>query len=173
MDKIVLAKTLPAKRRAAYYLILKNPMFTPFLEDSFGKSDNEQNVWDGNDWWCAPYDQEYDETLNQEVPKRLPPKPMFLTAAQSAAAQAERKKLKEIGDAPKFFGDRALEWARLAPADKRVPEILYIVWEANGWTKYGCGNNTELRQEVGELLIKKYPQSEWTKKVLKELEESN
>lgn len=171
LDKVALAKTPAAKQRAAFYLILKNPMFTPFLEDGFGKSDNEQNVWDGNDWWCAPYDQEYDETISQEVPKRLPTKPAFLTAAQSSAAQAERKKLKDIGDAPKFFGERVLEWARLAPADKRVPEILYIVWEANGWTKYGCGNNTELRQEIGNLLIKKYPQSEWTKKVLDELKE--
>lgn len=173
MDKVALAKTPLAKQRAAFFMILKNPMFTPFLEDGFGKSDNEQNVWDGNDWWCAPYDEQYDDALNREVPKKLPTKPMFLTAALSNAAQAERKKLKEIGDAPKFFGEKVLEWARLAPADKRVPEMLYIVWEANGWTKYGCGNNTELKLEIGNILIKKYPQSEWTKKVLEELKAEN
>ena len=166
LEKIALAKTPAAKQRAAYYLILKNPMFTPYLEDGFGKADNEFNTWDGNDWWCAPYDTEYNTELNQEVAKKLPPKPSFLTAAQSAAAQDERKKLKEIGDAPKFLADRVLEWARIAPADKRVPEMLYIVWEANGWTKYGCGNNIELRQSIGDVLKKKYPQSEWTKKLL-------
>ncbi len=173
MDKVNLAKTPAAKQRAAYYLILKNPVFTPYLEDGLGKADNEFNTWDGNDWWCAPYDSEYDDTQNIEVPKKLPTKPMFLTVAQSNAAQAERKKLKDIGDAPKFLAVKILEWARLAPADKRVPELLFIVWEANGWTKYGCGNNVELREEIGNILIKKYPQSEWTKKVLEEMKQEN
>lgn len=173
MDKINLAKTPVGKQRAAFYLILKNPMFSPFLEDGLGKADNEFNTWDANDWWCAPYDTEYDEATGEDVPRKLPVKPMFLTAAQSNAAQAERKKLKVIGDAPKFMGEKILEWARLAPTDKRVPELLYIVWAANGWTKYGCGNNVELRGQIMQTLLKKYPQSEWAKKILEEEPEGN
>lgn len=173
MDKVNLAKTPLGKKRAAFYLILKNPMFSPYLEDGLGKADNEFNTWDANDWWCAPFDTEYDEATGAEVKTKLPPKPLFLTVAQSNAAQTERKKLSEIGDAPKFMGEKILEWARLAPADKRVPELLFIVWEANGWTKYGCGNNVELRQQIGDLLKKKYPQSEGAKKVLEEEKEGN
>jgi hypothetical protein len=173
MDKISLAKTVTGKRRAALYLILKNPMFSPYLEDGLGKADNEFNSWDANDWWCAPYETEYDETTGTEVKVKLPPKPLFLTAAQTTAAQAERKKLSEIGSAPKFMGEKVLEWARLAPADKRVPESLFIAWEANGWTKYGCGNNEELRQEISDVLKKKYPQSEWTQKLLDEEKEQS
>jgi hypothetical protein len=172
LEKVALAKTPVGKQRAAIYLILKNPMFSPFLEDGLGKADNDFNTWDANDWWCAPYETEYDET-GAEVKAQLPPKPMFLTAAQSIAAQAERKKLTEIGDAPKYLGEKVLEWARLVPADKRVPELLYIVWAANGWTKYGCGNNVELRQKIMETILKKYPQSEWAKKVLAEEAEGN
>ena len=168
MDKVNLAKTLPGRQRAALYLILKNPMFTPYLEDGLGKADNEFNTWDANDWWCAPYDTEYDEATGTDVKVKLPPKPQFLTTAQSTAAQAERKRLSDMGDAPKFLGEKVLEWARLAPADKRVAEALFIVWEANGWTKYGCGNNEELRIQIGDVLKRKYPQSEFAQKVLDE-----
>jgi hypothetical protein len=171
MDKVNLAKTPSGKRRAAVYLILKNPMLSPYLEDGLGKADNEFNTWDANDWWCAPYEIEYDEETGEEVKVKPPPKPLFLTAAQSNAVQAERKKLIEIGDAPKFLGETILEWARLAPTDKRVPESLYIVYEANGWTKYGCGNNVELRDQIGNVLRRKFPQSEWTQKVLDEEKE--
>ena len=171
-DKIFLAKTPVARQRAAYYLILKNPLVSPFLEDGLGKSDNEFGTFDANDWWCAPYDTEYDENGN-EVKAKLPPKPMFLTAAQSDAAQAERKKLVATGDAPKFLGEKVLEWARLAPLDKRIPESLFIVWEANGWTKYGCGNNEELREQIGSLMKKKYPQNEWTLKMIDAEKELN
>ena len=54
------------------------------------------------------------------------------------------------------------------PADRRVPEALYIVFEANGWTKYGCGNNTELHDEIAAYLRKHYPNSEWTAKIAEE-----
>lgn len=172
MDKIFLAKTPIAKQRAAMFMILKNPMLSPFLEDGLGKSDNEFGSFDANDWWCAPSDIDYDEAGN-EVKAQPPPKPMFLSLAQSKAAQAERKKLIIIGDAPKFLGGKVLEWARLSPLDKRVPESLYIVWEANGWTKYGCGNNEELRLQIGNLLKKKYPQSEWTQKLIDDEKEQN
>jgi hypothetical protein len=173
MDKIFLAKTPLAQKRAALFLILKNPMVSPYLEDGLEKSDNVFDNFDSNDWWCAPYDTEYDETGTQEIPKKLPPKPLFLTEIQSNAAQAERKKLKEIGDAPKFMGEKVLEWARLSPTDKRIPESLYQVYEANGWTKYGCGSNEELRNQIGAILKKKYPQSEWTRKILDEEKEQN
>jgi hypothetical protein len=165
MDKVKLAKTPAAKQRAALYLILKNPALSPFVEEGIGKEDNEFGNFDANDWWCAPYDTEYNEETGQEVRSPLPPRPLFLTPAQSAAAQTERKKLTELGDAPKFMGEKVLEWARLAPVDNRVPESLFIVWEANGWNKYGCGNNEELRLRIAELMKKKYPQNEWTLKV--------
>ncbi len=171
-DKMFFAKTAVARQRAGYYLMLKNPLVSPFLEDGMGKSDNEFGNFDANDWWCAPYDTQSDENGN-EIKADLPPKPMFLTAGQSDAAQAERKKLIAIGDAPKFLGEKVLEWARLAPLDKRVPESLYKMWEANGWTKYGCGNNEELRNQIGAILKKKYPQSEWTQKMMDVEKEQN
>ena len=114
----------------------------------------------------------YDETTSAEVPKPLPPKPAFLTPAQAKTAQAERKRLKDIGDAPKFLADRVMAWAKRSPLDKRVPEAIYIMINANGWTKYGCGNNEELKDEMSKYLKAHYPVSEWTRKLAEEESEN-
>lgn len=168
LEPLMAAKTLAAQDRAALYFVLKNPLFSPYIEDGMGKTDNEQEQFDSNDWWCEPYDEEYDDLANATVPRKLPPRPAFLTAAQSKLAQAERKRLREIGDAPKFLAGKVLDWAKKAPADRRVPEALYIMTEANGWTKYGCGNNEELRNMLIDLLKKRYPTSQWTAKLAKQ-----
>lgn len=165
LAKITAAKTQAALDHAVLYFVLKNPMLSPYIEDGIGRTDNEQGQFDANDWWCAPYDTEYNEAAGGEVPKPQPPRPAFLTAAQSQTAQAERKKLKDIGDAPKYLADKVMAWAKAFPADRRVPEALYIVIVANGWTKYGCGNNSELHDEFAAYLKKHYPGSEWTAKL--------
>ncbi len=162
------AKTPVAKESATFYFVLTNPVLSPFIEDGIGKTDNEVEQWDYDDWWCEPYDSEYSDATNSEVPRSLPPKPAFLTPAQSQTAQAERKKIKATGDAPKFLGQKVLAWARRAPADKRIPRVLYIMSVANGWSKYGCGNNDELRSTLSRLLRTRYPDSEWTKKLIED-----
>ncbi len=167
LNRYKLAKNPLARNNAALFLILKTVNLTPYISSGIGlPSDNYAMYADR--WWCAPYNLEYDEELGDSVPRKLSPKPKFLTKAQSDAAQAELKKLEEVGDAPKFLGVKVLEWAKRAPTDKRIPESLYIVYEANGWSKYGCGNNDELRQQIGNLLKKRYPRSDWTQMVLDE-----
>lgn len=168
IDKINLSKTPVQKKDAYLYFVLKNPILSPFVEDSMGKTDNEAGSFDSNDWWCAPYDMEYDEAAGEEVAAKLPTRPKFLTEAQSKLSQAERKKLKDLGDAPNFFANRVLEWQKRAPADKRIPESLFITWEANGWKKYSCGNNIELQEQIAEVLKTRYPNSEWTRKLSEE-----
>jgi hypothetical protein len=153
------ALTPAARKRAALFIILKNPMLTPAVETGFGV-DNEFGEWDDDNWWCSWF---FDG--ENEDPAVVGTAPSFLTRAQTASAKLERAQLSKIGDAPKFFADKALEWARLAPADKRVPEALYIAWSANGWTKYGCGNGPEVQEEIAALMRKRYPASDWTKKL--------
>ncbi len=168
LDRITAAKTQVAQDHALLYFVLKNPILTPFIEDGTGKTDNEQGDFDSNDWWCAPYDTEYDEATSAEVPKKLPPRPAFLTPAQVKTAQNERKRLAEAGDGPKFLAEKVMDWAKKFPTDRRVPEALYIVITANGWTKYGCGNNEEIREQYSAFLKKTYPGSEWTAKLIKD-----
>ena len=163
---IEIAPTPAAKRDATLFAIVKNPMLTPFIEDGLGKTDNTADVWDVNDWWCEPYDEVYDEVTGESVNRAQLPRPAFLSKAQFDAATAEREKLKAMGDAPKFLAERALSWAKRAPGDKSVPEILYLMHKANGWSKWGCGSNFELQKEIGDLMRLRYPSSPWTKQLL-------
>jgi hypothetical protein len=168
LARVTSAKTDIAYDRAALYFVLKNPVLSPYIEDGIGKADNEQGEWDSNDWWCGPYDEMYDEASQTDIPRPMPKRPTFLTAAQVQTATAERAKLKDIGDAPKYLGEQVLAWAKAAPLDKRVPEALYITIHANGWTKYGCGNDEDMKNELTALLKKRYPSSEWTTTLIKE-----
>ena len=168
LDKIVAAKTPAARENALLYFVLKNPILSPYIEDGIGKTDNTTEEWDSDDWWCEPYDSEYSDETNSEVPKKLPPRPVFLTAAQSQTAQNERKKLKVIGDSPKYLAAKVVAWSKRTPADKRVPEAIYIMIGANGWNKYGCGNNEGLREELAKSLKTRFPGNEWTQKLIKD-----
>ncbi len=168
LAKITAATTQAAQDRAILYFILKNPMMSPYVEDGIGKSDNEFGEWDSNDWWCSSYldagDGTETSTEDDSGFKKLDP-PKFLTAAQRTMATAERKKLIALGDAPEMLGKRVIDWAKRFPTDKRVPEALYIVQAANGWTKYGCGSNEDLRNELIAIMKKSFPSSEWTRKL--------
>ncbi len=165
------AKTPVARQNAILFFVLKNPMLSPFLEDGIGKTDNDFGEWDSNDWWCSSYmeDSETNDVQDTSQPPVVPPK--FLTSAQKQAAATERKKIVALGDAPAFLASKVVAWAARSPADKRIPEALYIVHQANGWTKYGCGNNEELQKKIGDLMNKNYPDSPWTKKLTEEPEE--
>ena len=168
IQKLKTAKTPILKKDEATYLILKNPMLTPFIEDGLGRSDNEFSQWDIDDWWCSPYEIEYDPG---EDDSSKPKKPTFLSDLLIKSAQTERERIASLADAPTYLGKKILEWARRSPLDKRIPESLYIVYEANGWTKYGCGNNTELRERIGKVLLTRYPKSDWTNKIKAENED--
>ncbi len=173
MKAITTAAGPAARQNAILSLIVRNPMLTPFLEEGLGKTDNEVNQWDINDYWCEPYDEVYDDDLGDMVSRNQLQKPKFLTAAQVAAANSERARLKKIGDAPKYLGQQVLQWAKRAPNDKRIPEALYQMFQANGWTKYGCGSNSELQEQIGELLKTRYVNSEWARKLISEQQDEN
>jgi len=166
--KITAATTPAAKDRAALFFILKNPLMSPYIEDGIGKTDNEFGEWDSNDWWCSSYLSDSDEASGDNVDREFTrlDAPKFLSTAQRQAASAERKRIIDLKDAPQFLANRVMDWAKKAPTDRRVPEALYIVQRANGWTKYGCGSNEELKNQLEAILRKNYPSSEWTQKMI-------
>ena len=169
MNRVTNAKTPAARENALLFFMLKNPVLSPYIEDGMGRTDNEQGQFDADDWWCSLYGEDSEtEPGDSDIAKKPSVKLSFLTTAQIQAAKAEQAKLKNIGDAPKFLGDKVMAWAKRSPLDRRIPESLYIVYEANGWTKYGCGSNEELHTQIGEYLKQHYQQSEWTQKLLDE-----
>ncbi len=166
LNKIELSATPAQRQNAILFFILKNPVLTPFVESPLDKSDNTTDTYDYNDWWCAPYDAEPSEDGSMSV--GLAAKPKFINAAQSRQAKAEREKIKALGEASSYLGGKVLEWAKRSPNDRRIPESLVIVYEANGWKKYSCGGDEELRKTIGDTLKTRFPDSEWTKKLLAE-----
>jgi hypothetical protein len=154
------AVTPIGRERAALYIILKNPILTPYFESGYG-ADNQFNSLGADNWWCNWIENNDEQTQSQNYSP-----PSFLTRADLTAVRLEREKLNKIGDAPQYLAEKVLQWVRLAPDDKRVPESLFRAYEANGWTKYGCGNREDLQKKIANQLKQKYPQSEWTKKLL-------
>jgi len=81
------------------------------------------------------------------------------------SAATERAKLKAIGDARSYLGKLVLEWAKASPEDSRIPEALYIAFNANGSYKYGCGgweHDDDVLRETDRLLREKYADNPWT-----------
>lgn len=162
------ARTPKERHNAAVYVLLKFPDLSPFVDRdvaSFTTSE-ELDYFFSDSWWCPPSDIELDFQGN-ERPKVVP-KPNFLTAAQLEAARREHVALIAIGDAKSYLGKQAIEWARSAPRDPRIPEVLFIATQANQSYKYGCNGwdfDEKTKATAERILRQRYPQSPWIAKL--------
>lgn len=144
----------------------------------------------GDNWWCrflpAQDKQSYGGGFYYMFAKPRPPledvypggtvsEPDFLSAQEKAAARDEFQVLTALPSAARWLGQIAVEWANAHPDDPRVPEALHHVVRA--W-RYGCVEQTQAAaqsqpeeknprnssKEAFEILHKRYPENEWTKK---------
>jgi tetratricopeptide (TPR) repeat protein len=173
-------------RFAAVLAILRNPGFRPFVSAGYPRGnlytvgeprfDRIDNLHDN--WWCSvtpnaeneSYGRNYyrmflnlSSPLQEIYPDSKISSPSFLTEEDRAIAAKEQSELAAQPGAPNWLGKRALDWANAHPDDPRVPEALHLVVRA--W-RYGCTESTgeNYSKEAFELLHKRYPESEWTKK---------
>jgi hypothetical protein len=174
-----------SRRFAAVLNILRNPGFRPFVSSGYARGnlytigepgfDRIDSLRDN--WWCAftssPENQSYGDyfrmyaglspALREVYWGDEIPSPNFLTDDQRATATSERHELgKQLG-APNWLGKEAIDWAQAHPDDPRVPEALHLVVRAR---RYGCGDSgpENYSKAAFDLLHKRYPESEWTKK---------
>ncbi len=177
---------VPALRFAAVLAILRNPGFRPFVTAGYPRGnlytvgeprfDRIDDLHDN--WWCSltpnaenqSYGRDYYRMfINLSSPLReiyadgKISSPSFLTEDDRADVGHEQSELAAQPGAPNWLGKRALDWANARPDDPRVPEALHLVVRA--W-RYGCAESTgeNYSKEAFELLHKRYPDSEWTKK---------
>jgi hypothetical protein len=172
---------------SAILAILRNPGFRPFVSADPARgwfiNFTEESAFDNIDafhdnWWCGFAPPPKDERWRQDYYRmfsnlREPLKeiypdggiavPGFLQSADGAAAQEEQSALAALPSAPRWLGKFAVESAAAHPDDPRVPEALHLVVRA--W-RYGCTESTgeNYSKQAFELLHKRYPQSEWSKK---------
>ncbi len=164
IDAIQNAPTAAARRNETLYFLVTDPIFTPYLDAGIGKTKNEYDEADGNNWWCEQYDTFYDEQTEASIPRSDLPKPTFLTPQQSASATLENKSLTDIGAAPQYLATKTIALARTGLKDKRIAEMLYYAYISNTWSRNGCGGDQEITAAALELLQTKFPSSEWTRK---------
>jgi hypothetical protein len=167
LDEYVSATTPQTKQSVAIYAWLKFPGLEPVVDEGVGRRTplNQQDEYRDN-WWCGAAFQPVDEEENREVlaftPATAQP-PLFLTAAQRANADRERKALAAVGAAPNYIAEQVIKWANASPADPRVPEALHL---AVTTTRFGCTDKNTGRwsKAAFDLLHRKYPNTSWAKK---------
>jgi hypothetical protein len=167
-----------ARRFALVFMVMRFPGMQPFVNAmGMGEviSKGTSNAISSGSWWCYDVggDQEHrvyqsafwsDASGTQSKPKvALPPAPSWLTPAEREAGEREWRKLSAIGAAPMYFAPVVLDWAKTHPDDPRVPEALHYFVRS---TRYGCVDKSigPYSREAFDLLHRKYPNSEWTKK---------
>jgi hypothetical protein len=135
-----------ARNFAAVFLLLKLPGARPYLREGFRQLVPPTRV-DGyrDNWWsCRPGGGAVPDSIG------------FLNETQKAAA------MKELGQFPSVDATfrLVLTWAKAHPDDPRVPQALHRAVKS---ARYGCTSG-ELSRQAFQLLHKRYPKSEWTRK---------
>ncbi len=168
------ADSAEARRFALVFMVMQFPEMQPFV-NALGMSPLITTGISSGSWWCYDVgaDQEHSSYQSpfwaegsgtQSKPKvTLPPAPSWLTAAERQAGEREWRKLSAIGAAPLYFAPAVLDWAKAHPDDPRVPEALHYFVRS---TRFGCVDRSigPYSREAFNLLHRKYPKSEWTKK---------
>jgi tetratricopeptide (TPR) repeat protein len=174
LDEYVAANQPEAKRFTAIYAWLKFPGIEPVVDEGIGRTTplSEQDSYRDN-WWCGAAFSRQAGTESAE-PGILKIKtsadyiregtlPLFLSAAQRAAAERESTTLYSLGAAPNLLCRETIKWANTNAGDQRLPEALHLAVKS---TRYGCTDTLTARwsKAAFDILHRRYPKSPWTKK---------
>lgn len=160
----------------ATWVLLKSPKLSPLVSSGFPDkpySDKDAYYLESA-WWCPPSDTEYNSD-GAETLKKVPA-PSYLPSSVLAAAKKEREAIRTLGDPKSVLGKQALAWAKRAPEDPRIPEILYLTVKANERYKYGCNsweNDEDTWQQAKQLLRERYAGSSWAAKLAEDAEDED
>ncbi len=159
-----------AVRFAAVFLMLRAPGFEPVVRFGSGRETpvTKSDVFNDN-WWTlqavvSPYDGEHNhQALYDLYPDGQFGPTGFLPEAQLAAAEKERQQLvARAANSVNYLCSLTLDWARAHPDDPRVPQALHLAVEA---THFGPSDKSSAySRQSFDLLHRRYPNSEWTKK---------
>jgi hypothetical protein len=172
---------------AAVFLILRYPGMATALEAGEVRDVPLEKIEPyGDNWWCASSEhaasswwssdsEESWQTMTAHLKAvyqsgRIEPPP-FLSKRELEEAQSELKQMTLVGSGPDWLDARAIAWAKAHPDDPRVPEALHLAVRAY---RYGCtdvrfstkpsSEHMNFSKLAFELLHRRYPNNEWTKK---------
>lgn len=166
LNEYVSAHDPAAKKFSAIYAWLKFPGMEPVVDTGVGRGTplDEQESYRDN-WWCSAALSAPDTAEEKKNQLGMPAKklvPIFLTAAQQAAAEKEYATLAALGAAPNYLCRQVLDWAEKNPGDRRVPEALHLAVKT---TRYGCTDKQtgKWSKAAYDFLHQRYPNNPWTK----------
>ena len=166
MQKYIQVQSQEERADYATYALLKLPGLTPYVRSGLGRTDKPDELASFRDnWWsadAAPASQSGAETIPFGYPALR--KPDFVTAEMGKRASEERAALKKLGAGAPALCRRVLDWAQKRPDDPLLPEALHNAVVATKLGTYKDNDFTPVSKEVFNLLHKRYPKSEWTKK---------
>jgi hypothetical protein len=183
MNEYIATEGGASRRFQGILTILRMPGFRPFVEFGVGRRPPVGTIDSYRDnWWVHlddkketdPNKQDYFSAMNSPVGDQDKPgtlgifypngqfiPPAFLTEAERTEAEREWSQLAATGVGTLWLARQAIAWAKAHPDDPRVPEALHLSVRA---TRYGLASDGKLSKEAFDLLHKRYPNSEWTKK---------
>jgi hypothetical protein len=160
-QEILTAPDAPAAHFAGVMLLLRTSAPKAIFDPASPPSDFHRAHNPGSIYWS------FTQTPDQIDPRNIPVELSFLTPAQKAQADQEWNMLEDRADCGATFAENeALQWAVKHPEDNRVPEALYLVVQTTylGCRGYDDGHVGKNSHQAFDLLHKRYPNSEWTKK---------
>jgi len=182
LSTFLAASNKQEKNFAAIWLILHHPEMQPAVETgatratAAGKIDSFQNNWWAHFRFESPEDENDPESLYclhwwNRLPNHLKPvfpegeipPPAFLSEADLLSTRNDWRKLETLPLAGDWLASRTLQFARSNPEDPRIPEALHLAVRA---TRFGGtdAHTPNYSKQAYQLLHKKYPNNEWTKK---------
>ena len=178
LEGYLAAKDEDEKQFLAAFFLLQHPEFHPDVTSGLGRErpDGEIDSYRYN-WWCAygpraqaDYDFRYNEfytpwnePLKTIYADEASLSPAFLNPNQKAGASQEWNALLHVPSAVVWLGDQVLAYSKVHADDARVPQALHLVVRAS---RYSCFDieTGRVSKSAFQLLHRKYPSSEWTKK---------
>ncbi len=151
----------PVDRRfEAVRLMLENPGLRFDVGTDYTTRTNIYDVKEfdslRDNWWCGSRD-------DAKTPGTGPGL-SFLKPSDLQQATADHAALDKIPAAQIYFGNAVMAFAEAHPDDPRLPEALHKVIAATRSPMCGSTEMTTMSKRCFNLLHKRYPKSEWTKK---------
>jgi hypothetical protein len=150
------AKNADEERFVAVLMLMRSPDVVPDLDGGNAAPDLTKTSTLGGGRWC------FNDAVPHDEDGRLLAAPDFLTAAQKAAAAAERKALHDTASSgANYLAAQTIAWARSHAGDPRIPEALHFAVQT---TRRGCTDAATgtYSKEAFDLLHREYPKSPWT-----------
>jgi hypothetical protein len=163
----------PASARFyAVFLMLRAPGLTPLIRPGFGRMTSVLNSDPFRDnWWFlgdgrpGQPDRDHDALADLYPPKGPIGPTEFLSSGQRSAGEQEWQKMANRGgDSVNFLAGETIAWSTAHPQDPRVPQALHLVVEATHYGPADGVKSKEYSKQAFDILHRKYPASEWTKK---------